>query len=389
MLDPLSHSHAVADKGYGLGRDPTGTTKLRASFRAQAKLRLRLIRAAMRQSVGEHDLLGLASEGPLAHHAPAVTLAAFNHRLSMAVQQQLGSDWVRPYLLQAWDRGLAAAAGEVSAPPGHLPPDRELELARAELQGIGAALVQGVTRTAALLQARRQRRWRVLRKLLREFDRLAVPRVVAFTNTAVVGAYNRAKLEVYRRAGVTHVGIIPETQPRSQDGLTVDQVLVGIATAGDDAVCEECQDYSDGSPYPTDDVEIPLHPNCRCTTFPWDEDVGVRAAAAAGLGIAAGIAAGAAFAAARAGRPAAPEEVEEREEPIEAGPDYAAEEQAHRRRAERQERLMARETDPAKVAARHQAAEAYRAAAEAYARGDITMATLLAAEAADLADRAK
>ncbi len=48
---------------------------------------------------------------------------------------------------------------------------------------------------------------------------------------------------------------------------------VGVKTAEDDFVCQLCQDYADGAPYDIDDAEddIPLHPNCRCTMYPWPE----------------------------------------------------------------------------------------------------------------------
>jgi hypothetical protein len=46
---------------------------------------------------------------------------------------------------------------------------------------------------------------------------------------------------------------------------------VGVLTAGDDLVCQECEDYADDAPYEIDDVELPLHPRCRCAVFPWTD----------------------------------------------------------------------------------------------------------------------
>jgi len=265
-------------KGYGLGRDPTGTIKLRGSFRAQLKLRLRLIGAALRQACGEHDLLALGRDGPLALHAPSTGLLAFQHCLTTAVLQQLGNDWQREFIDRAWTKGLVDAVGEVGIDPGYISPDREHELARAELRGIGEAIVQALTRAAAIAQARRLPRVKALRRLVKEFDKFK-PRGVAFTNTAVVGAYNRAKIEVYRVAGVTHVGITPEMLPRKlmrdarkrpePEEYVGEEDLEGVATAGDNDVCEECEDYSADSPYSSDEIELPLHPNCRCAVFPW------------------------------------------------------------------------------------------------------------------------
>jgi len=90
-----------------------------------------------------------------------------------------------------------------------------------------------------------------------------------------VAAYNRAKIAVYRQAGLTRVGVVPESVPRAraQDAYEEEPIEVGVRTAGDDRVCEECDDYAEGAPYDIDEVEdsLPLHPNCRCTWFPWDD----------------------------------------------------------------------------------------------------------------------
>ena len=67
--------------------------------------------------------------------------------------------------------------------------------------------------------------------------------------------------------------------PRKPRVKKVEQYLgeepleVGILTAGDDRVCDECDDYAAGAPYDIDEVEdsLPIHPNCRCTWFPWDD----------------------------------------------------------------------------------------------------------------------
>jgi hypothetical protein len=42
------------------------------------------------------------------------------------------------------------------------------------------------------------------------------------------------------------------------------------STADDDAVCDDCQDAADESPYTIDEARgmIPLHPNCRCAWIP-------------------------------------------------------------------------------------------------------------------------
>jgi hypothetical protein len=49
--------------------------------------------------------------------------------------------------------------------------------------------------------------------------------------------------------------------------------MVDILTAGDDLVCDICQDIADDAPYTLDEALdlIPAHANCRCAFRPfWD-----------------------------------------------------------------------------------------------------------------------
>ena len=54
----MRHSLQLTDARPRQG-DPTGTSGLRRSFRAAAKLRLRQLRSQLRIAVMEHNLLGL------------------------------------------------------------------------------------------------------------------------------------------------------------------------------------------------------------------------------------------------------------------------------------------------------------------------------------------
>jgi hypothetical protein len=54
------------------------------------------------------------------------------------------------------------------------------------------------------------------------------------------------------------------------DAATQDQEEVNILTAGDDLVCNECNDVADAGPYDIDEAEtmLPIHINCRCSWVP-------------------------------------------------------------------------------------------------------------------------
>ena len=51
------------------------------------------------------------------------------------------------------------------------------------------------------------------------------------------------------------------------------EVLVNVLTAGDDRVCDECNDIAADGPYDLDTARglIPAHPNCRCSFIPFGD----------------------------------------------------------------------------------------------------------------------
>lgn len=63
---------------------------------------------------------------------------------------------------------------------------------------------------------------------------------------------------------------IERAQRRLEQALGGEGGLVNVITAGDDFVCQLCEDISDDSPYTLEEAEglIPAHPNCRCAFVP-------------------------------------------------------------------------------------------------------------------------
>lgn len=270
-------------------RDPTQTIKLRKAFRATAKLRLRQLRAAMRVAVVDHNLLSYSTQGALAY-APAHTrLEAFVGWIeATGGQYLLGSDWARPFIERAWRMGEAKAVRETGKAAGPDESDDLVARARNEITGILAALVQQTSRQAASIIARGTRRQQALRELFAVFDRVALPRLIAVADVTVIKAYNEAKLNCYAAGGIKHVGVHAETLPNNhrttrmdaadrvatpEEILAEEEELVGILTAGDDKVCQRCEDWAEDSPYEIEEVRdvYPLHPRCRCAVYPWED----------------------------------------------------------------------------------------------------------------------
>ena len=240
--------------------DPTGTSRLRASFRAAAKLRLRQLRAQLRSAVTDQDMLGLGQGAMMRFHPTDVRLNAFHAWLAYMAGHYLAGSWPDRFIGQAWEQGRQVAAtevdrGDVPADPGNS--QHLAQLSHQELAGIIAVTVQQVSRAAAevlALRAKPAPSWRVLATA---FDKVAPNRLMAMCNVLIISAFNQAKIETYRGAGLDRVGIIPE--------------LAGVQTAGDDRVCDRCDAIAARSPYTLDKLPvIPAHPNCRCSVYAWN-----------------------------------------------------------------------------------------------------------------------
>ena len=69
-------------------------------------------------------------------------------------------------------------------------------------------------------------------------------RSIMIARTESIRALNEGALNAYRNYGVR---------------------LVDWVTANDKDVCDDCIDMELNNPHNIDDIEIPMHPNCRCT----------------------------------------------------------------------------------------------------------------------------
>ena len=282
-------------------RDPTGTIGLRRSFRAAGTLRMNQLRAQMRVAVMEHDVLGFAG-GALSSQPPDVKLRAFAGWLTASAGQMLGGPWLSWWVAKAWASGEQVGISYTNTPLVSEGSGAVLELARVELDGIVGAVIQQVVREAArslvMKKAKRQLVWR---RLAAAFDKVGPPRIMALANTITVMAHNRGRGAAFKAAGFDQVGIIPESMtslqrldamPRAllhdkRRELSAEEELeapsrarlqrefeeteVGIVTAGDDRVCEACEDFAADAPHDIDKAldTLPMHVGCRCAIVPW------------------------------------------------------------------------------------------------------------------------
>lgn len=83
-------------------------------------------------------------------------------------------------------------------------------------------------------------------------DGLTDTRALTIARTETIYAHAEGQLDSFDQLGVEDLGVLAEW-----------------STAGDDRVCEECEDM-EGKTFTIDEARglIPLHPNCRCTWIP-------------------------------------------------------------------------------------------------------------------------
>jgi hypothetical protein len=250
-------------------------------------MQLRGLRAMLRKAVIDFNVLGLSS-GPANYSfmAPAARLNQFAGWLETAANASLDARWwVHPWLDKATQHGLKSAQYELQGfeyQPVPTTFEDLHQLARAELHGISAALVQKVVRTAHSAVIRQLVPHKAFRELVKPIDGDIRNRLHLFTHYFTVKGHIHGKVSYYRQAGITQVGINPEfrrfIRPTSDSDVAhfhdapmkVDVPNVAWVTA--DAPCPACEEMAEGSPYTLDEVMdlIPLHPNCECDLVVWE-----------------------------------------------------------------------------------------------------------------------
>lgn len=272
--------------------DPTGTARLASQFQADMDRRWRAVRVAMVGAVQKFAVPHPAHGGD--------PVRAFQSWLDETMRQVvLGGTgiWMLKYLRQS--EAMAVARGQRLASSSAQPRSRLqslLTMAGSELQGIMDATSQQATRAfaAGLLVGNPANN--TARTVAATADTVGKARGRLLTQFFIVRVFSAATLDAFRAAGVRRVGTKAEAKPTSTKRRTLDakpapkgkklselfekeekvQSLgeVDVLTAGDDDVCEICEDISDGGPYDIDTAEslIPAHPRCRCAFVPTDDD---------------------------------------------------------------------------------------------------------------------
>lgn len=289
----IHHTHTQRHPPHGIRvhareKDPTRTTGLRARYEQDFNRRFSKFKKLVVAAVRDHNILALRTNAvPTARFDFAMDTTKVSQFMtwlngesnkiilgarSGTAQTSAAAAWQNVYLDTAYQKGLAQAASELRGAgvrvastwadsafyrPVHA--DRVgIIYTRAydALKGVTTEMGTQVGATLAQGLAEGRSPEAISKMLTDRIDKVGRTRARLIARTEVINAHATASLNAYREAGVEGVGVHAE-----------------FSTAGDDAVCPECEDL-EGQVYTLDEAEgvIPVHPNCRCAWLPVVDD---------------------------------------------------------------------------------------------------------------------
>jgi len=273
-------------------RDPTRSVALRKHARTLVNARVYELNRNLRSAFLEHDLPNLKGRGEQALPSSLARwvepdgsrLERSEEMLRQMVEMSIASpaNWMGEVIGAAVDRGVAQASVEMRALLGSLDVSEVSRLLTTitgqEVRGISSETQRRLLRNVAKSLENNQSPFGLMKEVRKTLEKVTRQRLIVLVNTTMVKAVNAGKLAAYRANGVKRVGIEPEWLPKmiSRDSRHhwSDEAMVNVLTAGDDDVCEECQDIAESGPYEIDEAGglIPAHPNCRCAFVPVDDE---------------------------------------------------------------------------------------------------------------------
>lgn len=274
-------------------RDPTRTTALRLAFVRRLRKQFAALKRRVVELVGEQDSFGLARPPLLANADFQFTsspdkIVEFQKRLAKDFEATVSGDdaealWTK-YIQEGFKKGANRSYEDVKAkakaasdksPDYHKGAKDEflkssfnhpetIEKAKLlagrafdELEDVTSRMSTLMSRslTDSLVQGKNPRE--AAKDLAKQVD-IGLTRATLIARTEIIRAHAEGQLLAMDKLGVKSLG-----------------VMVEWSTAGDDAVCPECEDM-EGQVFSIADAYgmLPLHPNCRCAWIPAvpDED---------------------------------------------------------------------------------------------------------------------
>jgi hypothetical protein len=275
-------------------RDPTRSTAVRKQGRSVVNRRVFELNRNLRMSLQEHDLAGLMVKNlPESYRAWSEPIGSRLERseklIRAIVEHTLATppDWLNLLIEGAVWRGVVQAGKDIQVDITNFDITEigrfHSTIAGQEIRGISGETQRRVLRHVARALEMKHSPPELMREVRTTLEKITRSRLIMLVNTVIIQAVNAGKLSTYKANGVKKVGIDPEWNPagftrkmRNKDahahGMWRDE-MVNVLTAGDDLVCEDCEDIAGDGPYDIDVAEslIPAHPNCRCSFTPAED----------------------------------------------------------------------------------------------------------------------
>ncbi|KKN88050.1 hypothetical protein LCGC14_0251220 [marine sediment metagenome] len=268
--------------------DPSRTSRIVRRYQADLARRWREVNRVLRQLIVTDDVLGLGTppraflqiDLPGRFDFPADVpgkAAAFDRFMRALLDAEVlelspisgtGSGWQNKYVRASYSVGVQHAdaslrAAGVEPPPGALAQTlnqpihaEKLQLLFSrnfnELRGVTNAQAQSLSRIVTEGLATGQSPRVVATEISRSISSIGVVRGRVIARTETIRAHATATLARFEQSGIETVEGFAE-----------------FVTAGDDRVCQTCQDL-EGRRFPLDEAAgvIPVHANCRCVWLP-------------------------------------------------------------------------------------------------------------------------
>lgn len=251
-------------------RDPTRTTDLRRSFKAELNRRIVKFSKHIREAVEVGDYFALRGPNALSSltaGSPDACLQAFGSWLVAATRSSFGDgQWMRTYIQRAYARGISHAEARLRE---RVKIDSrayatQFYQAQQDLNAILTTASQYGVRVASVGLARRSRPQDLSKSIRQAVEKIVRDRGSMLVTTHVVASHAEATLDAAESVGITHVRRIPEWNPSKVVRDTRPRYVRWL-TAGDDRVCFVCA-AREGDILKISEARrsIPVHPNCRC-----------------------------------------------------------------------------------------------------------------------------
>lgn len=258
--------------------DPTRTYVLRKTFEAQMFRRFTALKGRINEAIIEKNGFGFnANDREFAFPRDSQKVAAFMEwlnqqaqigvlgiRVGTPIERAAENAWTRIYIDSAYKRAIEQAgqdlrkqgvqvAGTWTANAFFRPIHADaagLAYTRAfrELKGVTDEMDKQISRvlTQGIIDGMGSRA--IAKQINDRVDSIGLTRARMLARTEIVRAHSEATLNAYEEAGA--------------EGVIAD---VEFSTAGDNAVCPECESL-EGKEFTIDESRgiIPVHPNCRC-----------------------------------------------------------------------------------------------------------------------------